>query len=176
MAPVLQCPDCSTKHPLDVAHDGASFRCSGCGRVLKVPAQFRAVPTPAGAGGSPHPNGSVPRPSLRRQRAMAGAVPVLWRLIAWVIALPLSFGIVFLFARAIGVLSTNQLEDVFFEAGWDRFWPVARLLPFVALLTASVVHFSVLGLSHWRALHAARRAEAARQPRPEPREPLRPVS
>ena len=176
MAPVLQCPDCSTKHPLDVAHEAASFRCSGCGRVLKVPAQFRTVPAAGHAGPAPHPNGSAPKPTIRQQRAMAGAVPLLWRLVAWLIALPLSFVVVFLFARAICVLSTSQLEDVFFEAGWDRFWPVARLLPFVALLTAALVHFSVLGLSHWRSLHATRRLNATRQARPEPREPVRPAS
>ncbi len=50
MAPVLQCPDCSTKHPLDVASSASAFRCEGCGRTLKVPAQFRrrghAAPRP----------------------------------------------------------------------------------------------------------------------------------
>ena len=49
MAPVLQCPDCGTKHPIDVASDAAAFRCSGCGRTLKVPEQFRAAAAGRGA-------------------------------------------------------------------------------------------------------------------------------
>src|SRR5438445_675141 len=38
MAPVLQCPDCGTKHPLSaVPADTSTFPCRGCGRTLKVP-------------------------------------------------------------------------------------------------------------------------------------------
>ena len=47
MAPVLQCPDCGTKHPIDVASSAAAFRCNGCGRTLKVPEQFRSAAAPA---------------------------------------------------------------------------------------------------------------------------------
>ena len=37
MAPVLLCPECGTKHPLDNVAANASFPCTGCGRTLKVP-------------------------------------------------------------------------------------------------------------------------------------------
>src|SRR5580765_1026471 len=46
MAPVLLCPECGEKHPLD-GIGGSAFPCKGCGRTLKVPQQ---VPTPAGVG------------------------------------------------------------------------------------------------------------------------------
>src|SRR5258705_913853 len=42
MAPVLLCPECGAKHPLDKV-GGASFPCTGCGRTLKVPQQVRAA-------------------------------------------------------------------------------------------------------------------------------------
>jgi hypothetical protein len=174
MAPVLQCPDCNTKHPIDVASDAAAFRCSGCGRTLKVPEQFRAVaslpPSAPSAGRdatittervAPSRNGQRTL-SRRKVRAQAGVVPFPIRLAIWIVAVPLGFLIVFGFARVFGVLSSTQLEDVFLETGWDRFWPVARLLPFVALVTASIVHFTILYLSKWRVRHALRPL----QPRP----------
>src|SRR5258705_3978906 len=45
MAPVLLCPECGAKHPLDTV-GGSAFPCKGCGRTLKVPQQ---VPAAAGA-------------------------------------------------------------------------------------------------------------------------------
>jgi len=107
---------------------------------------------------------------------MTGAVPVAWRLIAWLIALPLAFLLVFGFAQMIDVLSGNQLEDVFLESGWDRFWPVARLLPFVALVTAGLVQSSVLAMSRLRTRHAVRRFAPPRHDRTDVREPVRPAS
>ena len=178
MAPVLQCPDCNTKHPLDVASDAAAFRCRGCGRVLKVPEQFRTQTRPADASESatakPGSNGKVG--TRRLERAIAGAVPFWIRLLLWLVAVPLSFAIVFGLAQALGLLTSSQLGDVFLETGWDRFWPVARLLPFVALVCASIVHFSVLWISRWRMRHAAPHLQPRRQPVQVPeREPARPA-
>ena len=75
MAPVLQCPDCGTKHPIDVASDAAAFRCSGCGRTLKVPDAVPrrgrvALPVPSPAPGRTRarrrstPSGSRPHPTV----------------------------------------------------------------------------------------------------------------
>ena len=110
MAPVLQCPDCGTKHPIDVASDAAAFRCSGCGRTLKVPEQFRAAP-PAAAPVAPAAAATAmteivaPKPaarsngqrtlSRRKVRAQAGVVPFPLRLLVWFVAVPLGFVIVF---------------------------------------------------------------------------------
>jgi len=168
MAPVLQCPDCGTKHPIDVASDAAAFRCSGCGRTLKVPEQFRAAPPASAPAGTATAMTEIvaPKPattsngqrtlSRRKVRAQAGVVPFPLRLLVWFVAVPLGFVIVFGAARVFGLLSSNQLEDVFLETGWSRFWPVARLLPFVALVTASIVHFTILFVSRWRSRHALR--------------------
>ena len=92
--------------------------------------------------------------SRRKVRAQAGVVPFWMRLLIWIVAVPVGFIVVFGVARAIGFLSQSQLEDVFLETGWNRFWPVARLLPFTALLTAGVVQFAVLYISRWRMRHA----------------------
>jgi hypothetical protein len=191
VAPVLQCPDCRTKHPLSAA-TGASFRCSGCGRVLKVPEQYRrAARTGARSGMTgDRPTGTPASPASPRLPETVAATPVrppggngrvpspaapgvpLWtRGLLWLVAVPLGFVLVFGFARAIGVLNTNQLEDLFLESGWGRFWPVARLLPFVALLTATIVHFSVYGLARrWsgRGAHAGVPAQPDRARRSGP--------
>jgi hypothetical protein len=177
MAPVLQCPDCNTKHPIDVASDAAAFRCRGCGRVLKVPEQFRAPTRPADAAAAPKPGTNGKVGTRRLERAIAGAVPFWIRLLLWLVAVPLSFAIVFGIAQALGLLTSSQLGDVFLETGWDRFWPVARLLPFVALVCASIVHFSVLWISRWRMRHAAPHLQPREQPVQAPeREPARPAS
>jgi hypothetical protein len=102
--------------------------------------------------------------SRRNVRAQAGVVPFWMRLLVWIVAVPLGFLIVFGFARVAGLLTQTQLEDVFLDTGWHRFWPVARMLPFVALVTAAIVHFSVLFMSRWRMQHANRPL----QPRPAP--------
>jgi hypothetical protein len=70
----------------------------------------------------------------------------------WVIAVPLAFLLVFLFARASGFFTSDQLTDVFLASGFDRFWPLARLLPLVALLIAVFVQGGV-----WLIARRARR-------------------
>jgi hypothetical protein len=180
MAPVLQCPDCGTKHPLGEVPDAGSFPCKGCGRQLKVPEM-----APRGAGsGAPgpapvvppvHPNPTVAQPAAPPASATRvmpvvehnppqpapartptapprafGSVPLWMRALLWIVALPLAFVLVFGFARAIGVLTTNQITDIWLAPGSDRFWPVARLLPFVALLTAAFVQGGVIMLSRRR--------------------------
>src|SRR5262245_33561800 len=109
MAPVLQCPDCGTKHPIDLASNAAAFRCNGCGRTLKVPAAYAPAPAPAqppaqapdatavapvvgGTPATPPPSSNGGRPLTRRKvRAQAGVVPFWMRLIVWIIAVPLGF-------------------------------------------------------------------------------------
>jgi hypothetical protein len=144
--------------------------------MLKVPAQFVTAPEPAPAAPPavpPSPNGA--RSGRRGARAIAGIVPLVLRAGLWIVAVPLGFVVVFGLARVAGVLSTNQLEDLFLETGWDRFWPVARLLPFVALVSAAVVHFAVLGTTRWRARHATRLRPVGHDV-PERPEPVRPAS
>jgi hypothetical protein len=73
------------------------------------------------------------------------------RFALWLVAVPLGFMIVFGFAQLIGALTSNQLEDVALVEGWGRFIPIARLLPFVALVTAGIVQLSVYAITRLRA-------------------------
>jgi hypothetical protein len=79
-----------------------------------------------------------------------GTVPVWMRLLLWIVAVPLSFFVVFGIARSFGWFTTNELSDVFLANNTGRFWPVVRLLPFVALMTALLVHGGVLLLARRR--------------------------
>ena len=175
MAPVLQCPDCGEKHPLAQVPTSGAFPCQGCGRVLKVPevvgqrveaarpvpvasaVASPAAPTPV----DPMATRAVPPVdeqalsalsprSSRRPITRLGHVPWWMRLLLWFIAVPLAFLLVFLVARAFSVFTTNQLSDLFLANDTSRFWPVARLLPFVALLTASFVQGGVYLLARLR--------------------------
>jgi hypothetical protein len=180
MAPVLQCPDCKTKHPLDAVGGVSSFPCSGCGRTLKVPEVARArvaaapdvpeatrvvpVATP-----SPEPEPEpepepAPAPVASpleppRETAAPGRAGVPWwmRLLLWIVAVPVSFVLVFSIARMSGLFTHDQLTDVFLASGRSRFWPLARVLPFVALLTALIVQGGVVFIGRRR---ARRRAQA----------------
>jgi hypothetical protein len=185
MAPVLLCPECGTKHPLDGVN-GSAFPCRGCGRTLKVPQQVRVAAADVPPGRSPAPVSSstrvIPvsslppepaapesssetaRPSRRRARPFEAVPPRSIRFALWIVAVPLGFVIVFALARVIGVLNSTQIEDVALDEGWARFVPIARLLPFVALVTAGIVHGSVYGISRRR----ARRSSAALGPSTRP--------
>ncbi len=92
-----------------------------------------------------------------REAARLGRVPWWMRFILWLIAVPLGFLVVFGIARAFSLFTSNQLSDLFLANNAGRFWPVARLLPFVALVTAAIVQLGVYGLARWR----GRRAGAA---------------
>jgi hypothetical protein len=184
VAPVLQCPDCGTKHPLREVPNAGTFPCKGCGRSLKVPefvprsattsapAPAPVVPAPAPASAPPRPPEPPARPPVDQTRALPvieqnraparepapapaptsgdRPVPVWIRLLLWVVAVPLSFFIVFLVARGFGWFTTTQLSDVFLANSTSRFWPLVRLLPFVALLTAVLVQGGVVFLSKRR--------------------------
>jgi hypothetical protein len=41
MGKAIQCPTCGRKHRVGALPDAPSFHCEGCGKSLKVPAQFR---------------------------------------------------------------------------------------------------------------------------------------
>ena len=189
MAPVLQCPECGTKHPLSDVPDAGTFPCRGCGRALKVPelvprsarssappaapaapppavpepvapearnANPTAPPAPAPATRAMPPvaaesarSNADPLPVLARGTSI-GSVPIWARLALWLLAVPISFFVVFAFARGVGLFTSDQQSDVFLAQSISRFWPVIRLLPFVALLTAALVHGGVYALARWR--------------------------
>jgi len=74
-------------------------------------------------------------------------VPVWARILLWVVAVPAGFLIVFLVARFTGLMSANQYADMFLAEGAGRFWPLARLLPFVAVVVAGIVQGGVVLLA-----------------------------
>ncbi|HTL85829.1 MAG TPA: hypothetical protein VL856_11635 [Acidimicrobiia bacterium] len=191
MAPVLQCPDCGRKHPLASVPDSGTFPCAGCGRMLKVPetvpstaqagAQAAAdkppivIPAPDPPASATQvmrpvvernpaaPPPSAPAPVLAKGPTSRFVPVALWmRLLLWCIAVPLSFFIVFVLARAFGVFTSEQLSDVFLADGLSRFWPVIRLLPFVALLTAVLVQAGVYLLGRRRGAKKANKSSSAK--------------
>jgi len=198
VAPVLLCPECGTKHPLENVGSRSAFPCTGCGRTLKVPAVAQVasndVPQPAVAPAPvddlPWPVASAPPPPdldphatqtiastvspLSRPIGEPLAPPVVApgtppparptgvrpddlipprgiRFLMWFVAVPLAFLIVFTLARSVGLLTTNEVTDVALADGWSRFWPIARLLPFVALATAGILQGAVYGIARVRA-------------------------
>jgi hypothetical protein len=171
VAPVLVCPDCGTKHPLTSIGERPAFPCEGCGRTLKVPTAAMAVATgsvPAAAPGraaAPEPRTRVmpvdeplpPMPVTAPSSAeppeppARDPIPPRWaRVLIWIVAIPLAFMVVLAFARATGLLTTNEISDVALAEGWGRFWPIARLLPFVALAAAGFVQGGVFLLTRMR--------------------------
>jgi hypothetical protein len=162
VAPVLQCPECGTKHPLADIPDGGTFRCDGCGRTLKVPSEVRRAPASVAPGSAATAAAPVAQPvpaaddiaaTRAVPRSQPAAIPLQqttrsvprWaRFLLWIVAVPLGFMIVFGFARATGVFTGTQLEDIFLATGWHRFWPLVRVLPFVALVIAGIVQGGVV--------------------------------
>ncbi|MGH8982948.1 MAG: hypothetical protein ACRDY6_03610 [Acidimicrobiia bacterium] len=164
MAKALQCPACGNKHPLSGLPNSATFRCERCGRMLKVPAQFRPRPAgraqtngPAGETTTMPPQGrraAVPAPAPesapppRRRADGAGPGKVAWpfRVLAWLIALPLGLIAVVIPARRLGFLSGQRLLDVIVGIGWSRYWRVLVIAPAWALVTTLLVHLMLFGL------------------------------
>ncbi|MDQ1461569.1 MAG: hypothetical protein QOI08_3053 [Actinomycetota bacterium] len=109
------------------------------------PASTRAIGNVQGAA-----HGALPPRSSRRPVARLGPVPWWMRFLVWIVAVPVSFVIVFLLARSFGLFTSNQLSDLFLASNTSRFWPAARLLPFVALVTAALVQGGVFGLARMR--------------------------
>ncbi|HTD49812.1 MAG TPA: hypothetical protein VK771_04390 [Acidimicrobiia bacterium] len=200
MAPVLLCPECGTKHPLNGIGSRSAFPCTGCGRTLKVPAvahaaadRVSASPPPAPVDDLPWPVASTTAPAMdphATQTLAAASVPPMppmggiqplpppavtaretpapvrisgrggmvdlipprpIRFLLWFVAVPVAFLVVFAFARAVGLLTTNEVTDVALASGWSRFWPIVRMLPFVALGAAGIVQGGVYGIAQVRA-------------------------
>jgi hypothetical protein len=79
MARALQCPDCGWREPLDNVSHLAEFRCHGCGRALKVPAELQAPAPPAAAEPGPEtrdePELQADATAISRATAVAEAPP-----------------------------------------------------------------------------------------------------
>jgi len=106
-----------------------------------------------------------PTPSRRDRRPPAAPDPnrVAWpfRLIAWLVAVPVGLIVVVYPARKFGFLSGQRLLDVLVGTGYGRYWRVLVIAPVWALVTAVLVQLIVLGV---RKLGDRRRAIVGARP------------
>ena len=106
-----------------------------------------AAPVTAGADGSPprtpkpaKAKGADARPAKVRTR-----LPWPFRLLAWIIAIPLGLALVGIPARKAGYLSSQKLLDIVIERNLDRYLPLAVIVILWALVTALLVQLFVEG-------------------------------
>jgi hypothetical protein len=93
-------------------------------------------------------------------------IPPRWvRFVLWLVAVPLAFAVVLAFARGFGMLTSNQIQDLALAEGIGRFWPIVRLLPFVAFAVAIFVQGGTWGIAKLRERQWAEQAKAGGRPR-----------
>jgi hypothetical protein len=124
-----------------------------------------AAPVTAGADGSPprtpkpaKAKGADARPAKVRTR-----LPWPFRLLAWIIAIPLGLALVGIPARKAGYLSSQKLLDIVIERNLDRYLPLAVIVILWALVTALLVQLLVEGGGWLLRRRQARRASQAPQ-------------
>lgn len=150
MARALQCPACSARHAIDGVSPGATFACTGCGRTLRAPGATVASPA-----------ASAPTPAATRseRRRAAGpparpeGFPLAVRIAVWVVSVLLGGAISLSIARAIGLLSADNLIDLITGSGSGRYLRMLLWLPIWALVTAGLVTLLLDG--GWRLLRRA---------------------
>lgn len=182
MGAALQCPKCGAKHSVDRHAGAATFTCTKCGQLLKVPPQFRpetrgepsADRTVAASGGSTRVLPSQPPPAPpatpRPRRSRPPKPPTVWRVVAWVVAVLAGGVIVFAGGRVVGYLSGQRALDVVLERGVDRYVVLLPLVPVWAVVTTLLV---TLFLDGGSAL--ARRRRPAVMPTDDPPPARRPT-
>ncbi len=80
------------------------------------------------------PEPGVPEPEQAEIQPVRKSIPPRGiRFLLWIVAVPLAFLVVLALARGLGMLTSNQIQDLALAEGWGRFWPIARLVPFIAL-------------------------------------------
>jgi hypothetical protein len=180
MAPALECPACGARHRLDGREPDSVFRCVRCGQKLLVPAAAGAgAPPPprrSGVPGAPRPSSAgvvtvtVPAsgssPAGPKQGPPTAVAPPpaprarakwYWRLLAWVVAVPLGFVITVWPSYELGIISKDDLLDVFVGTGADRYLRLGAVTAIWAVVTALLVQLFVEGGRMWAAHRRARR-------------------
>ena len=142
---------------------------AGGGAAAGATAGAAAAGTGAG-GGVAAPPAPLPPPPVppaaagrrRRREPEPGPRKLAWpfRVIAWVIALPLGLVLVVWPMRRFGFLSGQRLLDVLVGTGWGRYWRVLVIAPLWALVTAVLVHLIQMGMrklgERRQAIHSAK--------------------
>ncbi len=101
------------------------------------------------------PSTPAERPLSRVERAARDAatprqrLPLAARLAVWVLWLPLGLGFTYLLAIKLDWITQDDLIETVGEVTWDRFMPIARVIPLAALLVALLVHGTNVGLERW---------------------------
>jgi hypothetical protein len=104
------------------------------------------------------PNATSPsgdRPLSRVERAARVAatprerLPLAARLAVWVLWLPIGLGFTYLVAIKLDWITQDDLIETVGEVTWDRFMPIARIIPLAALLVALLVHGTNVALERW---------------------------
>ena len=128
-----------------------------------VPSTTVAAPIVDGAASAPPKTPRAPkvkgqdaRPPKERTR-----LPWPWRLLAWVIAIPLGLALVGIPARKAGYLSSQKLLDIVIERDLDRYLPLAIIVILWALVTALLVQLLVEGGAWLMRRRQARRVQRA---------------
>jgi hypothetical protein len=130
------------------------------GEPVRMP--ISSADPPRGAG--PVSDGAVRSAALSPIAVAASAtrprrrVHWYWRLLAWIVAVPLGLAIVGLPARRLGYVTSDKLADVLLEHDLGRFVPLLIVVALWALVTAVLVHLFVEGGS-WLSRHRKRRGD-----------------
>jgi hypothetical protein len=119
------------------------------------------VTLPATGEGSKKPpvdgrTSAQPPPAAKRRAAWY------WRLLAWIVAVPLGFVIAVWPSYEFGLISKDDVLDIFVGSGADRYLRLAAVTAIWAVVTALLVQLFVEG-GRWL---AARRRARRRPPRP----------
>lgn len=160
MARVLQCPNCEARHSLDAVEAGSTFACTGCGRTLRAP-QAPAVVDPAGAAtagdaarGAPGARAERRREESSRSNPEPGNAPSGFpravRIAAWVVAVVVGGLVSLWLARAIGLLTADNLVDVITGSGNGRYLRLGVFVVLWALVVTGLVTLLIDG--GWRLL------------------------
>jgi hypothetical protein len=83
-----------------------------------------------------------------------------WRLVAWVIAVPLGFVVAVVPSYASGLVTRNDVLDVFVGSGTDRYTRLALVAGLWVVATATLVHIFIEG-GRWRASRRLARRQAS---------------
>lgn len=105
-------------------------------------------------------------PSRERSLDRSSTLPWPWRVLVWVVAVPLGLVIVAVPARWLGVLNGNSFFDVISGTGIGRYLRIFSIAPFAALVIATIAHVALEQLPEFLARRRALAREAAqlRQP------------
>jgi hypothetical protein len=107
-----------------------------------------------------------PPPAAAAGKPARDSIPPRWvRFLLWFVAVPLAFAVVLPLARGFGMLTSNQIQDLALAEGWGRFWPIVRLLPFIAFAVAVFVQGGTYGIAKLRERQWAEQAKNAGKPK-----------